>query len=56
MLRACQSLMGTTDLFALDPVILKSDIAAIEARRTLARLLDAEARSSTAAGSHLQHV
>ncbi len=44
MLRACQDLMGTTDLFALDPVILKSDIAAIEARRTLARLLAAEAR------------
>jgi vanillate O-demethylase monooxygenase subunit len=42
MLRACQSLMGTTDLFSLDPCILKSDIAAIQARRILDKLITAE--------------
>ena len=49
MLRACQDLMGTTDLFALDPIILKSDAAAIQARRTIERLKVAE----TSADSHI---
>jgi vanillate O-demethylase monooxygenase subunit len=46
MLRACQELMGTTDLFSLEPVILKADIAAVQARRTVSRLL-AEEQSPT---------
>lgn len=39
MVRACQDLMGTTDLFALSPAILKTDVAAIQARRILKRRL-----------------
>jgi vanillate O-demethylase monooxygenase subunit len=42
MLRACQQMMGTTDLFSLDPVILKADIAAVQARRAVSKLLAAE--------------
>jgi hypothetical protein len=34
--------MGTTDLFSLEPVILKADIAAVQARRAVSKLLAAE--------------
>lgn len=43
MLRACQSLMGTNDLLSLKPAILKTDAAAIQARRIVSRLLTEEA-------------
>jgi vanillate O-demethylase monooxygenase subunit len=39
MIKACQSLMGTADLFSLRPAILKSDVAAIQARRAIAKLM-----------------
>ncbi|MEO9132546.1 MAG: aromatic ring-hydroxylating dioxygenase subunit alpha [Sphingomonas sp.] len=43
MIQAQQSLMGAeTDILALDPVLLKSDGAPIEARRALAKLIAAE--------------
>lgn len=42
MIRACQALMGTSDLMALRPAVLKSDAAAIHARRILSRLMKAE--------------
>ena len=48
MVRLCQEMMGTTDLFACRPVILKTDIAAVQARRILAKMIKAEARSKTA--------
>jgi hypothetical protein len=42
MVRACQDMMGTVDLFSLRPVILKTDLAAVQARRILAKLIKAE--------------
>jgi vanillate O-demethylase monooxygenase subunit len=45
MIRACQQLMGTSDLFSLNPVMLRTDVAAIRARILLGRLIDAEANS-----------
>lgn len=44
MIRDCQELMGTTDLFSLKPVILQSDIAGVQARRLLAKLIRSEAQ------------
>lgn len=44
MIRACQDLMGTTDLFSLKPAILKTDIAAVQARRILQKRLSAAPR------------
>jgi phenylpropionate dioxygenase-like ring-hydroxylating dioxygenase large terminal subunit len=43
MIRACQEMMGTHDLFALKPVMLKTDVAAVRARLLLARLIAEEA-------------
>lgn len=43
MIRACQEMMGTHDLFALKPVMLKTDVAAIRARLLLDRLIAEEA-------------
>jgi vanillate O-demethylase monooxygenase subunit len=43
MIRACQQMMGTTDLFSLKPVILKTDIAAVRARILLNKLIAMEA-------------
>lgn len=42
MIKACQDLMGTTDLMSLNPVILKTDIAGVQARRKLAQLIKAQ--------------
>jgi vanillate O-demethylase monooxygenase subunit len=42
MIRACQEMMGTTDLFSLRPVVLKTDVAAVRARHMLRRLMDRE--------------
>jgi phenylpropionate dioxygenase-like ring-hydroxylating dioxygenase large terminal subunit len=42
MIRACQQLMGTSDLMSLKPAVLKSDAAAIQARRILAKLIRQE--------------
>ncbi len=42
MLEAQQAMMGTTDLWSLDPVVLKGDAAAIRARHVLARLIGEE--------------
>jgi phenylpropionate dioxygenase-like ring-hydroxylating dioxygenase large terminal subunit len=39
MVRACQKLMGTSDLLSLNPVILKTDQAAILARRSLQKMI-----------------
>ena len=33
MIRACQDMMGTTDLFSLKPVLLKTDVAAVRSDR-----------------------
>lgn len=35
MIRACQELMGTTDLMSLNPAILQTDAAGVQARRIL---------------------
>lgn len=43
MIRGCQEMMGTTDLFALKPVLLKTDVAAVRARILLDRLIAQEA-------------
>jgi len=42
MIAACQERMGTTDLMSLQPLLLKSDSGAVNARRVLAKLLEAE--------------
>lgn len=48
MLRSCQDLMGTTDLMSLNPVLLRTDAAAVQARRIIGKLLAAEtARESS---------
>ncbi|RYD27876.1 MAG: aromatic ring-hydroxylating dioxygenase subunit alpha [Lysobacteraceae bacterium] len=42
MIRACQEMMGTTDLLSLNPVMLKSDVASVRARLLLAKLMREE--------------
>lgn len=42
MINAVQKMMGTTDLFGLKPAILKTDIAAVQARRILSKRISAE--------------
>jgi vanillate O-demethylase monooxygenase subunit len=42
MLAACQQRMGTVDLMSLKPLLLKSDAAAVGARRILSKLLEQE--------------
>jgi vanillate O-demethylase monooxygenase subunit len=42
MMRACADLMGPHDLFDLKPAILKTDVAAIQARRILGKLIKME--------------
>jgi len=44
MLRSCQEMMGTTDLMSCDPVLLKTDVAAVRARRVIKELLDEQNR------------
>lgn len=51
MIRACQDMMGTTDLFSLKPVLLKSDVAAVRARILLEKLIARE--TAEAAGDTL---
>lgn len=46
MIAAQQEMMGTTDLFSLDPILLPGDGGAIKARRVLAELIENEARLS----------
>lgn len=46
MIRACQDMMGTTDLFSLKPVLLKTDVAAVRARLLLDKLIAQEAAQS----------
>jgi phenylpropionate dioxygenase-like ring-hydroxylating dioxygenase large terminal subunit len=47
MIAACQQRMGTTDLMSLKPLLLKSDAAAVSARRVLAKLVESEQRESS---------
>lgn len=42
MVKDCQDLMGTTDLFSLNPVLLQTDVSAVRARRVLDALIKAE--------------
>ncbi len=42
MIEAQQEMMGTTDFWSLKPALLQGDAAAVQARRTLARLIEAE--------------
>ncbi len=49
MIRACQDMMGTTDLFSLKPVLLKSDVAAVRARILLDKLIAREAAEAAGA-------
>tara|TARA_A100001391_G_scaffold119260_1_gene81161 strand:- start:7583 stop:8620 length:1038 start_codon:yes stop_codon:yes gene_type:complete len=42
MIKACQDMMNTTDLFSLRPAILKTDIAGVQARRLLAKRIAAQ--------------
>jgi vanillate O-demethylase monooxygenase subunit len=46
MMRACAGLMAGADLFDLNPAILKTDVAAVQARRILAKLIKAEQASA----------
>lgn len=39
MIRECAALMGSHDLFALKPAILETDIAGVQARRMLAKMI-----------------
>lgn len=48
MIEAQQRMMGTTDLWSLDPVLLSSDAGPVMARRTLARLIEKEASAQSA--------
>ena len=43
MIRKCQQAMPSNDLLALKPVILRTDIAGVQARRTLAKLIKNQA-------------
>lgn len=47
MIEAQQAMMGTTDLWSLNPVLLSSDAAPVQARRALARLIDMEQASES---------
>lgn len=49
MLKAVQKMMGTTDLWSLNPVFLAGDGAAIRVRRTLQRLIEEETGALTPA-------
>lgn len=49
MIRACQELMGTADLFSLKAAILKTDAPAVQARRMIAKLLGQEESALTLA-------
>jgi vanillate O-demethylase monooxygenase subunit len=49
MIRACQEMMGTTDLFSLKPVLLKTDVAAVRARILLDKLIAREAAEAASA-------
>jgi vanillate O-demethylase monooxygenase subunit len=49
MLKACQDLMATTDLFSLGPVILPTDTPGVMARRKLIKMSAEEARASAVA-------
>lgn len=42
MIRECQAMMGTHDLFSLHPAMLKTDVAAVRARILLDRLIAEE--------------
>jgi len=46
MMEACERYMGTTDLLSLKPAFLQVDPSAVRARRTLSRLIKAEAGES----------
>jgi vanillate O-demethylase monooxygenase subunit len=48
MIVACQEMMGTTDLFSLKPVLLKSDVAAVRARLLMDKLIGQEADEASA--------
>lgn len=48
MIKECQSLMGTTDLFSLRPAILQTDIAGVQARRLLGKLIREERQGAAA--------
>ena len=45
MIRACQTMMDTSDLMSLRPIILQTDYAAIQARRILDKMIREEARN-----------
>ena len=49
MIAACQERMGTVELMELGPLLLKSDAAAVGARRVLTKLIDQENRAREAA-------
>jgi len=46
MIEAQQEMMGTTDLWALKPVLLAGIPASVMARRVLAKLIEAETRNA----------
>jgi phenylpropionate dioxygenase-like ring-hydroxylating dioxygenase large terminal subunit len=51
MIRKCQEAMGTTDLLSLKPVILQTDIAGVQARRLLAKLIRSQQSPVSHAGT-----
>ena len=48
VIQACSKMMAGEEFFSLGPAILETDIAAIQARRILSKLLKSEAESSAA--------
>ena len=48
IIAACQERMGTTDLMSLQPLLLKTDAAAVHARRILEKLIKEEQLASAA--------
>ncbi len=55
MIEAQQEMMGTTDLWALKPLLLAGDTAPVMARRVLAKLIEAETRNASAVKDTLPH-
>lgn len=49
IIAACQARMGTTDLMSLQPLLLKTDAAAVHARRILHKLIEQERAAAAAA-------
>lgn len=55
VIHACSEMMRGDDFFSLEPAILETDVAAIQARRILNKLLKAERAASESAKAEVVH-